>query len=132
MLFLFGDMTFCVTNQWSHQTVNSPNSTPAISVLPKCCLCINSSLLTISTGMDPTKDQWMELCKLIQEKKLLPFFDCAYQGFATGDLVTDQQNYLDSNLGLSKPNNKSFSSRLYFNPLIGLFYSNNVYPRIYC
>ena len=67
--------------------------------------------------MDPTKDQWMELCKLIQEKKLLPFFDCAYQGFATGDLVTDQQSYLDSNLGLSKPNNKSFSSRLHLNKL---------------
>ncbi|UYV78955.1 GOT1 [Cordylochernes scorpioides] len=25
----------------------------------------------------------------LQERKLMPFFDCAYQGFATGDLVKD-------------------------------------------
>lgn len=25
----------------------------------------------------------------MEEKKLFPFFDCAYQGFASGDLDTD-------------------------------------------
>jgi len=41
------------------------------------------------TGCDPTKDQWAQIADVIQEKKLFPFFDSAYQGFATGDLERD-------------------------------------------
>jgi len=36
------------------------------------------------TGIDPTQDEWLELAKLCAEKKLLPLFDFAYQGFAKG------------------------------------------------
>lgn len=41
------------------------------------------------TGMDPTLEQWGELSNLIKSKKILPFFDCAYQGFASGDAAQD-------------------------------------------
>mmetsp|Transcript_11675 Transcript_11675/g.25569 ORF Transcript_11675/g.25569 Transcript_11675/m.25569 type:complete len:457 (-) Transcript_11675:1559-2929(-) len=41
------------------------------------------------TGMDPTLEQWKEISKVAMEKKLLPFFDCAYQGFASGDARKD-------------------------------------------
>ena len=41
------------------------------------------------TGMDPTTDQWKEISKVAMEKNLLPFFDCAYQGFASGDARKD-------------------------------------------
>jgi len=41
------------------------------------------------TGIDPTKDQWIELEKLVSECKHLPLFDMAYQGFASGDLNRD-------------------------------------------
>jgi len=41
------------------------------------------------TGLDPTKEQWEKIADLCQEKDLFPFFDCAYQGFATGCLDTD-------------------------------------------
>ena len=41
------------------------------------------------TGVDPTRDQWMELANIIRAKKHFPFFDCAYQGFASGDLEDD-------------------------------------------
>ena len=41
------------------------------------------------TGMDPTPDQWRELSAVIAEGSLLPFFDCAYQGFASGDARKD-------------------------------------------
>jgi aspartate aminotransferase len=41
------------------------------------------------TGIDPTDEQWKQIADLMQEKKLFPFFDCAYQGFATGDLEKD-------------------------------------------
>jgi aromatic-amino-acid transaminase len=36
------------------------------------------------TGIDPVEDQWHQLVALCVEKKLLPMFDFAYQGFATG------------------------------------------------
>ncbi|KAJ8973160.1 hypothetical protein NQ317_017111 [Molorchus minor] len=39
------------------------------------------------TGCDPTEDQWKQIAEVIREKKLFPFFDSAYQGFASGDLI---------------------------------------------
>jgi len=41
------------------------------------------------TGMDPTQEQWKQIAEIIREKKLFPFFDGAYQGFSSGDLVKD-------------------------------------------
>jgi len=41
------------------------------------------------TGIDPTKAQWEEIANVVEERKLIPFFDCAYQGFASGDLDAD-------------------------------------------
>ncbi|MGF1869616.1 amino acid aminotransferase [Photobacterium indicum] len=36
------------------------------------------------TGIDPVETQWHQLAALCVEKKLLPMFDFAYQGFAVG------------------------------------------------
>jgi len=41
------------------------------------------------TGVDPTKDEWKQIAEVMKEKKLFPFFDTAYQGFASGDLAHD-------------------------------------------
>ena len=41
------------------------------------------------TGVDPTQDQWKKIATVMQNKNLFPFFDCAYQGFASGDLSKD-------------------------------------------
>jgi len=41
------------------------------------------------TGVDPTMEQWKEIADLMAQKKHFPFFDCAYQGFASGDLDRD-------------------------------------------
>ncbi|XP_040565471.1 LOW QUALITY PROTEIN: aspartate aminotransferase, cytoplasmic [Lepeophtheirus salmonis] len=41
------------------------------------------------TGIDPTQEQWKAIADIMQERKLFPFFDCAYQGFASGDLDKD-------------------------------------------
>ncbi|CDW53930.1 glutamine oxaloacetic transaminase [Trichuris trichiura] len=41
------------------------------------------------TGMDLSLSQWKQLCELIKAKNLYPFFDIAYQGFATGSLEDD-------------------------------------------
>ncbi|KAG2334298.1 hypothetical protein Bca52824_005478 [Brassica carinata] len=41
------------------------------------------------TGVDPTLEQWEQIRKLMRSKGLMPFFDSAYQGFASGSLDTD-------------------------------------------
>ncbi|KAJ3126707.1 Aspartate aminotransferase, cytoplasmic [Physocladia obscura] len=41
------------------------------------------------TGLDPTHRQWQEIADIMESRNLNPFFDCAYQGFASGDLDTD-------------------------------------------
>ncbi|KAK9465400.1 pyridoxal phosphate-dependent transferase [Lipomyces arxii] len=41
------------------------------------------------TGVDPTKEQWKQIADVMIKKKLFAFFDCAYQGFASGDLDND-------------------------------------------
>lgn len=41
------------------------------------------------TGTDPSKEQWATILKLCQAKKILPFFDLAYQGFASGSFEED-------------------------------------------
>ncbi len=41
------------------------------------------------TGVDPTEEQWQEIAKVMKERSLFPFFDNAYQGYATGDLDRD-------------------------------------------
>lgn len=41
------------------------------------------------TGVDLTHDQWIELSKTVRAKNHFPFFDCAYQGFASGSLEHD-------------------------------------------
>jgi len=41
------------------------------------------------TGVDPTTEQWKQIADLMKKKKLVPLLDCAYQGYASGDLDRD-------------------------------------------
>lgn len=41
------------------------------------------------TGVDPTREQWLEIRDLVESKGLIAFFDNAYQGFTSGDLEKD-------------------------------------------
>lgn len=41
------------------------------------------------TGVDPTRDQWKKIAQVVRERRHFPFFDCAYQGFASGNLEND-------------------------------------------
>lgn len=41
------------------------------------------------TGVDPTPEQWAGILGAVRARGLLPFFDSAYQGFASGDLERD-------------------------------------------
>ncbi|KAL0947026.1 hypothetical protein HGRIS_013169 [Hohenbuehelia grisea] len=41
------------------------------------------------TGVDPTAEQWAAIAEVFLKKNHYAFFDCAYQGFASGDLDKD-------------------------------------------
>ncbi|XP_043840650.1 aspartate aminotransferase, cytoplasmic [Dromiciops gliroides] len=41
------------------------------------------------TGTDPTPEQWEKIAAVMKRRFLFPFFDSAYQGFASGDLDKD-------------------------------------------
>ncbi|KAF5365789.1 hypothetical protein D9758_003244 [Tetrapyrgos nigripes] len=41
------------------------------------------------TGVDPSKEQWNAIADMMLEKGHYGFFDCAYQGFASGNLDND-------------------------------------------
>ena len=38
------------------------------------------------TGFDPTQDDWKRIADVMKKRSLFPYFDSAYQGFASGDL----------------------------------------------
>lgn len=41
------------------------------------------------TGCDPSRTQWKEIAKLVQEKGIFPIFDSAYLGFNSGSVDED-------------------------------------------
>lgn len=41
------------------------------------------------TGVDPTQEQWKKIAAVMKQRRQFPFFDCAYQGFASGSLAQD-------------------------------------------
>lgn len=41
------------------------------------------------TGIDPSESQWRQISDVVKEKNHYPFFDMAYQGFASGDTKKD-------------------------------------------
>jgi aspartate aminotransferase len=45
------------------------------------------------TGADPTMEEWKRLSEACTKKKHFIIFDCAYQGFASGDLDKDSAAY---------------------------------------
>lgn len=65
------------------------------------------------TGVDLNHEQWEKILKLVIEKKILPFFDMAYQGFATGDVDEDAFAVrLFANSGIDMVLAQSFSKNL--------------------
>ncbi|KAL0587110.1 hypothetical protein ABG067_003168 [Albugo candida] len=65
------------------------------------------------TGVDPNMDQWKEISRVMKAKQHIPFFDCAYQGFASGDADRDAaafRHFVDEghNVVLSQSYAKNF------------------------
>jgi len=60
-----------------------------ISKIPENSIVLLHACAHNPTGVDPSKEQWKELSKIVKDKKLYAFFDMAYQGFASGDVDGD-------------------------------------------
>lgn len=41
------------------------------------------------TGCDLSREEWKQAAVIVKEKRLFPFFDCAYQGLVSGDVAED-------------------------------------------
>lgn len=63
--------------------------TKALKDAPERSIILLHACAHNPTGVDPSQEQWKEIATIMRQKKHFPFFDCAYQGFASGDLAQD-------------------------------------------
>ncbi|KAM3418277.1 Aspartate aminotransferase [Cercospora zeina] len=62
-----------------------------IKAMPKGSIVLLHACAHNPTGVDPTQEQWKAISDAVKEGDHFPFFDMAYQGFASGD--TDKDAY---------------------------------------
>lgn len=60
-----------------------------LNKIPKGSVVLLHACAHNPTGVDPKPEQWKEIHKVMTDRGLFPFFDMAYQGFATGDTDKD-------------------------------------------
>ncbi|XP_038214616.1 aspartate aminotransferase, mitochondrial isoform X2 [Zerene cesonia] len=60
-----------------------------ISKIPEGSIILLHACAHNPTGVDPRPEEWQQLSQVVKDRKLYPFFDMAYQGFATGDVDND-------------------------------------------
>lgn len=56
----------------------------SMEALPEKTIVVLHGCCHNPTGCDPTREEWNELSRIIKQRKLLPFFDLAYQGLGEG------------------------------------------------
>ncbi|KAF2834629.1 mitochondrial aspartate aminotransferas-like protein [Patellaria atrata CBS 101060] len=60
-----------------------------IKAMPKGSIILLHACAHNPTGVDPTEEQWRAISDAVKEGDHYPFFDMAYQGFASGDTDKD-------------------------------------------
>jgi aspartate aminotransferase len=60
-----------------------------LNTLPAGSIILLHAAAHNPTGVDPTQEQWRQISEVMKARQLIPFFDTAYQGFASGDLEKD-------------------------------------------
>jgi aspartate aminotransferase, mitochondrial len=60
-----------------------------IKAMPKNSIVLLHACAHNPTGVDPTQEQWKAISDAVKEGGHFPFFDMAYQGFASGDTDRD-------------------------------------------
>ncbi|KFD61976.1 hypothetical protein M514_05674 [Trichuris suis] len=56
-----------------------------LTVIPRHSIILLHVCAHNPTGVDLNREQWLKVSEIIQRRELYPWFDMAYQGFATGD-----------------------------------------------
>lgn len=60
-----------------------------LSAAPEGSVVVLHACAHNPTGVDPSREQWRGIVATIKKRSLFPFFDSAYQGFASGDPDAD-------------------------------------------
>ncbi|KAK9814421.1 hypothetical protein WJX72_005727 [[Myrmecia] bisecta] len=60
-----------------------------LSAAPEGAVVLLHACAHNPTGVDPSLEQWHGVLRVVRQRRLLPFFDSAYQGFASGSLEQD-------------------------------------------
>lgn len=60
-----------------------------LSKIPEKSIVILHACAHNPTGVDPKLEQWEEISALVKKRNLFPYFDMAYQGFASGSTDKD-------------------------------------------
>lgn len=60
-----------------------------LAAMPRGSVVLLHACAHNPTGVDPTREQWAAIADVMAERALLPWFDSAYQGFASGDPEED-------------------------------------------
>ncbi|XP_069757047.1 aspartate aminotransferase, mitochondrial isoform X2 [Narcine bancroftii] len=74
-----------------------------ISKIPEQAIILFHACAHNPTGVDPKPEQWKELAAAVKQRNLFPFFDMAYQGFASGDADRDawaMRYFIDQGMSL--------------------------------
>lgn len=62
-----------------------------ISKIPERSVIVLHACAHNPSGVDPKPQEWEQISEAVKERNLFPFFDMAYQGFASGDIDKDAQ-----------------------------------------
>ena len=93
--------------------VDITNMLADLSDAPKGSVVVLHGCAHNPTGADPSPAQWKEILAVIRERGLLPFFDNAYQGFASGDLDADAASVrLFADAGIDMVISQSFAKNM--------------------
>ncbi|XP_049278240.1 aspartate aminotransferase, cytoplasmic [Anopheles funestus] len=87
-VFLYAGFTEPKTYRYWHQETRAIDFAGMLEDLgnaPEGAVVILHACAHNPTGIDPTEDQWKQIADVCEKRKLFPFFDSAYQGFASGD-----------------------------------------------
>ena len=60
-----------------------------LKAAPKGSIVLLHACAHNPTGIDPTAEQWKQISEVVKAQGHFPFFDMAYQGFASGDTDKD-------------------------------------------
>ena len=82
-------VTVCAHRDGQQRGLNIEGMLADLQAAPDRSVILLHACAHNPTGVDPTQEQWKRIATVIRQKQHLPFFDSAYQGFASGDLERD-------------------------------------------